>query len=131
METRIENVRMQRKGLQITYFDIESGKKLENFIHPDKVFVPEAKMPKTFKIKTRYIVGRGNQADRENIVDGTLDYLNKYFSYTLEIGNSWNPKINRCSKTINAFVKNLQKSYEEKESACYNRTYVELLTSNN
>lgn len=78
-------------------------------------------MPKkVYKLKKEY-------KGRENIIDGTLEELIKYFSYTLEIGNSWNRKINRKPKTIKTFVKNLQLSYEEKESSSYNRTFVYLI----
>lgn len=70
--------------------------------------------------------GTGNETPRE--VTGDLAYLLNYFSYTLECGNSWNKKINRYPKTIKSFIKNLQASYEEKEAACYNRTFVELKT---
>jgi len=62
-------------------------------------------------------------------VTETLDGLIKYFGYTLEVGNSWNKKINMNPKTIKSFVINLQKSYEEQESECFNRTYVELITN--
>jgi hypothetical protein len=61
-------------------------------------------------------------------VTGDLTYLLQYFSYTLECGASWNRKINRYPKTIKSFISNLQKSYEEKEASCYNRTHVELKT---
>lgn len=60
-------------------------------------------------------------------VSGTLDYLINYFSYTLEVGNSWNKKINRNPKTIKSFITNLQNAYSEKEAACYNRTFIELM----
>jgi len=77
---------------------------------------------KIYKIKVTH-TRRG-----EKIVEGTLDYLlNDYFGYTLEIGASWNRKINRHPKTIKSFISNLQKSYEEKEAACYERTSVELI----
>ena len=65
--------------------------------------------------------------ERETIVEGTLAYLIDYFGYILEIGNSWNRKINRNPKTIKSFVSNLEKSYDEKEGACYERTYIELI----
>lgn len=78
------------------------------------------KTPKTYTIKKTY-------KGRDTITSGTLDELHKYFGYTLEIGNSWNKKIKLKSATIAAFVKNLQASYEEKESCCYERTYVELI----
>jgi hypothetical protein len=77
-------------------------------------------MPKEYSIK---LGGRG----RDRVTTATLDQLVKDFSYTLEIGASWNKKINRFPKTIKSFVKNLQAAYEQKESACYNRTFVELI----
>jgi hypothetical protein len=66
----------------------------------------------------------GDKPDRE--VTGTLDYLKQYFSYTIEIGCSWNSKINRYPKTIKSLMKTLEMSYDEKEGACYNRTSLEL-----
>lgn len=75
---------------------------------------------KIYKVKTI-------SNSRENIFEGTLEELINIFSYTLEIGNSWNKKINREPKTIKSFIKNLQNSYEEKEAYCYRRTSVYLL----
>lgn len=65
----------------------------------------------------------------EKIIEDTLEGLKSYFGYTLEIGRSWNNKIKHLSqiKTIKSFVTNLQKSYEEKEGACYERTFVKLV----
>ena len=48
--------------------------------------------------------------------EGTLEKLINCFSYTLEIGNSWNSKIQRNPKTIKGLISNLQKSYDEKEN---------------
>jgi hypothetical protein len=65
---------------------------------------------------------------RATIYEGTIEYLvNHVFGYTLEIGASWNKKINRRPKTISSFLSNLQKSYDEKEACCYNRTSVKLI----
>ena len=80
---------------------------------------------KKYTIKT---TRSGRNETRESITEGTLDELIKYFGYTLEIGNSWNKKINRYPKTIKSFVSNLQKAYEEKEASCFSRTFVELIT---
>jgi len=57
-----------------------------------------------------------------------LDEAKAYFSYTLEIGRSWNKKIKHITdiKTPKSFVSNLQKSYEAKEACCYDRTNVSL-----
>lgn len=77
---------------------------------------------KTYQVKIDH-TRRG-----EKVVSGTLEELINYFGYTLEIGNSWNKKINRTPKTIKSFVTNLQKSYEEKEASCYERTFVSLVT---
>jgi hypothetical protein len=84
------------------------------------------KTEKTYTIKTSRS-GRSIDGVRENTQTGTLSELISYFSYTLEIGNSWNKKIKRNPTTINSFVKNLQMSYEEKESSCYDRTSVSLV----
>ena len=84
------------------------------------------KKAKVYKVMTSKC-GRATTSPRENTTEGTLEELIQYFSYTLEIGNSWNKKINRRPATIAAFVKNLQKSYEEKEAACYDRTSVTLI----
>ena len=63
---------------------------------------------------------------KETEVTGTLEYLIDYFRYTLEVAASWGCKINMKPKTINAFVNNLNKAYDVKEGACYDRTFVEL-----
>mgnify|MGYP003431342046 CR=1 FL=1 len=83
-----------------------------------------AKQPKTYTIRTSKC---GRSSDRVSETQGTLEELIQYYSYTLEIGNSWNRKISRNPKTIKSFVSNLQKSYEEKEACCYDRTSVELV----
>ena len=70
--------------------------------------------------------GRATPEPRVNEVTGNLEYLIDYFGYTLEVGNSWNKKINTKPKTIKSFVSNLQKAFEEKEACCYDRTYVSL-----
>lgn len=74
---------------------------------------------KTFTIiKTR----RGNQSE----FTGTIESLVKDFSYTLECGNSWNPKINRNPKTAKSLVSALNKSVAETMGACYDPDYYEL-----
>ena len=75
---------------------------------------------KTFKIK----ISHSRRSDRS--VEGTLEYLRNYFSYTLEVGNSWNRKINMSPKTLKSFVSNLNKSFEEIESSCFERTHIEI-----
>ena len=61
---------------------------------------------------------------REKEITGTLEYLTDYFSYTLLIGKSHNAKINLKPKTIKSLVSNLQRSFEIKESSCYERTFI-------
>lgn len=79
-----------------------------------KNFIFEAKSPKVYTIvKTR----RGR--DRETT--GTLEELVQYFSYTLECGNSWNRKINRNPKTINALLKALDQSVSATQGGCYDQ----------
>ncbi len=79
----------------------------------------ETKSPKTYKIKT--------VKSRISLVEGNLEYLISYFRYTLEVGYSWDKKVNQAPKTIASFVKSLQRSYEAKEAQCYDRTFVELV----
>ena len=77
---------------------------------------------KTYKIEKTY-------KGRETIIEGDLEYLKNYFGYTLEIGRSWNNKIKHISdiKTIKSFITNLEKSFDEKEASCYERTSIRLL----
>ena len=78
------------------------------------------KEAKTFRIKKF----KGN---RETIFEGTLEYLtNGVFGYTLECGNSWNRKIKRNPKNINALIKAINESYDEIEGG-FTRSYVELI----
>jgi len=88
------------------------------------------KTEKVFTLIVSKSIGRGNRPDpppRE--VTGTLEELKKYFSYTLEVGNSWDKKVNMNPKNITSFVNNLQRAYEAKEAQCYDRTSVELKES--
>ena len=76
---------------------------------------------KTFKVeKTR--------KDRSSIIEGTLEELIKYFSYTLECGRSYNKKIKHKTeiKTINSLIKALEKSFDEVEGG-YERTSLRLI----
>ena len=77
------------------------------------------KQPKTYTV----IKSRKGRTDE---IQGTLEEPISYFGYTLEVGHSWNPKIQRNPKTIKSFISNLEKSYDEKESSCYERTSVRL-----
>jgi len=64
---------------------------------------------------------------RSRIVEGTFEELCGYFEYTLDCGKSWNSKINTKPKSIKSLVSNLQKSYNETEGACYERTFVKYI----
>lgn len=77
-------------------------------------------MQKSYKIQI-------TRKDRDTIKEGTVEELTNYFSYTLEIGNSWNKKINKNPKTIKSLITNVQNSYYEKEASCYERTYIQLI----
>ena len=64
---------------------------------------------------------------KDSIIEGTLEELITYFSYTLEVGNSYNKKINKKPKTIKSLITNLENALSEKEGACYDRTFIELI----
>lgn len=86
--------------------------------------VLEAKADKSFIVK---VESSRNGRDRTKYVIGTLADMIKYFGYTLEIGHSWNKKINMNPSSSKAFIKALQDSYSEKEAALYNRTFVDII----
>lgn len=78
-------------------------------------------MPKTYTItKTRG--GRGS----ESAYSGTVEELVKIFSYTLDSGASYNPKINRNPKTAKSLVTALNKSVQETQGSCYSQDSYEL-----
>ena len=79
-------------------------------------------MPRTKKVYS--IKERGRH---EHVYTGTVEELVRIFGYTLEIGASRNSKITRHPKTITSLLINLQKSFAEKEAACYTRTSVEII----
>jgi hypothetical protein len=83
------------------------------------------KSPKTYKLN----ISHSRRDDR--VVEGDLAYLINYFSYTLLIGNSHKSSISTNPKTIKSLVNNLNKSFNIKEAACYERTYIDLVTESN
>ena len=69
-----------------------------------------------------------SRPSRTTIWAGTIDELvNNVFSYTLECGNSWNPKVNRYPKSAKSLVTNLNKAAE---ASCrhYQDTYYDIAT---
>ena len=84
-----------------------------------------SKVEKVYKIQTTK--HRRSGTPSVNTVENTLPELIKYYSYTLEIGNSWDKKVNMNPKNITSFVNSLQRAFEAKEACCYDRTYIELL----
>lgn len=76
-------------------------------------------MAKTYTIiKTR----RGKKTSTTD----TLENLVEYFRYTLESGNSYNPKINRNPKTAKGLVSALNKSVDELQGSCFDPNFYEL-----
>ena len=69
-----------------------------------------------------------SRPSRTTIWAGTIDELvNNVFSYTLECGNSWNPKVNRYPKSAKSLVTNLNKAAEA-SSRHYQDTYYDIAT---
>ncbi len=77
------------------------------------------------KTEKTYTIKKTRKNGKESIKTGTLEELTSYFSYTLEVGNSYNNKISL--KPIKSLVSNLEKSYDEVESGSYNRTFIVLI----
>lgn len=82
---------------------------------------------KTYTIRTTKNRSMSNRAEQVFEKTGTLTELIEAFSYTLEVGYSWNKKIKLVPRNIKSFVKNLQDAYEEKEADSYERTIVSLV----
>lgn len=64
---------------------------------------------------------------REVVIERTLSDLIEYFGYTLQVGWSFDRKINKQPKTIKSFINNLNKAYAIKHGNCYDMPYVELV----
>ena len=59
----------------------------------------------------------------ESRPQGFIKLMNSsYLGYTLTCGHSWKNSINPNPKTIKSLIKNLQNSFAEIESACFQRT---------
>ena len=54
------------------------------------------------------IMERNGRDDKA--VTGTIPYLIEYFGYTLEVGASWNKKVNRNPKGIKTLITNLNRA---------------------
>lgn len=64
---------------------------------------------------------------RDTVITGTLDYLNQYFSYALEVGYSYNRKIPTQPKTIRSLMSALEKATDERYGGCYERPFYTLM----
>lgn len=85
----------------------------------------KVKAPKVYKVKiSRSSISRSS----ERFTEGTLEELTEYFGYTLEVGNSWNSKINTKPKTIKSLISNVQKSFDIINGNTYTTETVELVS---
>jgi hypothetical protein len=57
---------------------------------------------------------------------GTIQELTEYFHYTLECGNSWNPRISLNPRGGRALVNALNKCVQELQGGCFNQDHYEL-----
>ena len=73
--------------------------------------------------KHEYRMRRGN---RDTDWIGTVDQLRKAFGYTLEVGNSYDRRINRNPTTARSLETNLNKSYNVKYGSTYSSVSVEI-----
>ena len=77
-------------------------------------------------MKTYTITKTRTQRNTITEFTGTIEELVKTFSYTLECGNSWNPKINRNPKTAKGLESALNKSVQETQGSSYYPDHYEL-----
>ena len=83
------------------------------------------KEPKTYTIKMTTTRIHGEDKVRE--ITGTLDYLTSYFGYTLEIGNSYDRRINLKPKTIRGLLSAVKKSSDIKYGCTFTRETFKLV----
>lgn len=84
----------------------------------------KVKAPKVYKVKiSKCSISRSS----EYFTEGTLEELVKNFSYTLDVGNSWNSKINTNPRTIKSLISNVQKSVDIINENTYTTETVELV----
>ena len=69
------------------------------------------------------------RSSRDYYYKGTLPQLVDCFGYTLECGNSWNPKIPTKPKNIRSLMSALEKSVRETQGSCYSQDYYEVVES--
>lgn len=81
---------------------------------------------KTYTIRISKSSLRGNHSDRT--VYGTVPELTEYFGYTLEVGNSYNSKINTKPKTIRSLISNVQRSMDIMYGNTYTTERIELIS---
>jgi hypothetical protein len=84
------------------------------------------------KVERRYKIETVRDGRTPSYTEGTLDELIKYFSYTLEVGQSWeresgNKKINRNPKTIKSLITNIQNAKENAAANGYSGTHYSLV----
>ena len=69
---------------------------------------------------------------QKTILTMTLPEFIQHFSYTLEVGASWDRKVNRNPRTFTEFISSLRLAYQAKEAfyrsllgrSCYGCTYL-------
>lgn len=92
------------------------------------------KKEKTFIIESARSGGfMSSRPTRYSYAEGTLEYLIRYHSYTLECGASWqhergNKKVNRNPKTISGLVSGLNIATNNTAANGYSGTYYQLVT---
>lgn len=76
-----------------------------------------AKAPKTYKIHITGCSYGGREIN--DIKEMTLEECRNYFGYTLEIGASYNEKINPNAKTIRGLITAINKAFDVRFGRCY------------
>lgn len=114
----------------MTDYDFESHQMYQRSIGASSDIMASSKSKLCFLLEDRsgYVSSR-----KPTIWIGTIDYLVQAFSYTLEVGESWqhergNHKINRNPKNIGSLVKNLQWAKDNAARNGYSGVYFKALT---
>lgn len=76
-----------------------------------------------------FTIIKHRRGGKKSTATGTVAELTKNFGYTLQCGNSYNPKISLEPKTAKALVNALNKSVDEIQKGSYDPDYYELSES--
>ena len=128
IESLLEDLE-EKDILEFNDWAIENGMDIREPGMGVVTIIPTNSLNEAIKVPKRYTIIT-NRRGRSSETSGTLEELIKYFSYTLEVGASWqhekgNSKINRNPKNIMSLVNNINAATNNAAANGYSGTSYE------